>query len=121
MPLSEHEERVLAEMERRLVAEDPRFVARTQRAGQRVDRASSGDRDLAWRLRGSVAGAVLGFLGLLGLTFSLWWGVAGFALLLVSVTVLVSTLRTRREQLLAEAERDAASADDDGHPSNGLR
>ncbi|MBY5163229.1 DUF3040 domain-containing protein [Salsipaludibacter albus] len=122
MPLSEHEERVLAEMERRLVAEDPRFVARTQRAGQRVDRATEGTRDLAWRLRASVAGVVLGVLSLLGLTFSVWFGVAGFALLLVSVTVLVSTLRTRRDQALAGADgRDNASADDDGHPSNGLR
>lgn len=121
MPLSEHEERVLAEMERRLVAEDPRFVARTQRAGQKVDRAS-GSPDLAWRLRGSVAGIVVGVVALLGLTFSLWWGVLGFALLLGSVTVLVQTLRIRRDQLLADADRGSAeSADDDGRPSNGLR
>lgn len=31
MPLSEHEERILAEIEQQLAAEDPRFVARARR------------------------------------------------------------------------------------------
>ncbi len=31
MPLSEHEERILAEIERQLAADDPRFAARSRR------------------------------------------------------------------------------------------
>lgn len=119
MSLSEHEERVLAEMERRLVAEDPRFVARTERAVQKVDRASSPLGSTTTRLRRSSIGIVIGLACLLGLTFHLAFGVVGFALLLVSLTDLVGALRVRRDALEATGPSGSASQDDDR--SNGLR
>jgi protein-S-isoprenylcysteine O-methyltransferase Ste14 len=53
MPLSEHEEQILAEIERQLAEEDPRFVARARR--RRIGRLS---RTVRLRLA-----AVLGFIG----------------------------------------------------------
>lgn len=122
MPLSEHEERVLAEMERRLVQDDPRFVARTERAAQRADRAGGPLTGTTRRIRRASVGIVVGIACLLGLTFQLALGVVGFALLLVSLYDLVGALRIRREaaEVLAETADPAHRADDDGRAS-GLR
>ena len=84
MPLSEHEERILAEIERQLAREDPRFVARTRRS------SSEGSRTR--RIRWSVVGFVVGLLLLLGITFHIAFGFAGFALMLVSVVVGLSAV-----------------------------
>lgn len=120
MPLSEHEERVLAEMERRLAADDPRFVARTDRAVQKVDRAGSPVASSSRRIRRASIGIVVGFAFLLGLTFHIALGVVGFAMLLVAITDLVGALRRRREAQDAVAHAESAAADDDDL-SNGLR
>lgn len=120
MPLSEHEERVLAEMESRLAADDPRFVARTDRAVQKVDRAGSPIASSGRRIRRASIGIVVGIACLLALTFHIAMGVVGFALLLVAITDLVGALRVRREAQDALAHADSASAGDDDL-SNGLR
>lgn len=90
MPLSEHEERILAEIERQLAAEDPRFVARARRSRRGPSRAL--------RLRLAVAMAVLGLLSLLGLTFSILWGAVGMALLLGAILLGATALRERAEE-----------------------
>lgn len=76
MPLSEHEERMLAEIERQLEEEDPGLMDRARRAVVS---------DSTRRLRFAAAGFVLGLVLLLGLTFHLALGLVGFALMLVSV------------------------------------
>lgn len=89
MPLSEHEERILAEIERQLEHEDPRFVSRarrTPRGGGPV------------RLRAAVAAFVLGFLCLLGLVLHIAFGFVGFALMFGAVVVAVPELQRRRER-----------------------
>lgn len=86
MPLSEHEERILAEIERQLASEDPSFASRTQRRRRSV-------RSPVWRLRLAVAAFVVGFLCLLGITFALALGVIGFALMFTAVVVGASVLR----------------------------
>lgn len=86
MPLSEHEERILAEIERNLKAEDPQFVQRTKRAVGGVSPAR--------RLRWSLVGFVVGLICLLGLTFNILFGFLGFALMLTSVMVGVEALRS---------------------------
>lgn len=123
MPLSEHEERVLAEMERRLVEDDPRFVARAQRTAKRADRASGPVTDTTRRLRRATIGIVLGVACVLGLTFQLALGVVGFALLLVSIYDLVGALRIRREaaEALGGQAHDPAHPADDDDRSNGIR
>lgn len=84
MPLSEHEENILAEIERRLAADDPDFVERARKTSP-VDRRVR-------RLLVALGGFAVGFVMLLGLTIHLAIGAAGFALMLVSVVVGVSAL-----------------------------
>jgi uncharacterized membrane protein YGL010W len=91
MPLSEHEQRMFAEIERQLVEDDPRFVARTRR------------RLAAWspevRLRGAIVLGVMGLLGVFALTFDLVFGVIGMALLLTAILVGASAANDRTRAL----------------------
>lgn len=106
MPLSEHEERVLAEIERQLAEEDPGLMARARRAAPGDPRT---------RLRWAAVGFVLGLLSLLGLTFHLLFGVVGFALMLVSVVVGADTLRRQGSAAARRWRRrldDAFNGDD---------
>lgn len=85
MPLSEHEERILAEIERRLSEEDPRFVQRARKAVTR-------DRRVV-RMRLAAVGFALGVVLLLAITFHIALGVAGFALMFASVLLAASAVR----------------------------
>ncbi len=87
MPLSEHEERILAEIERQLEHDDPRFVSRARRT-----RRPGGPR----RLRFALAAFVLGFLCLLGLVLHIAFGFVGFTLMFGAVVVAVPELQRRR-------------------------
>jgi hypothetical protein len=87
MPLSEHEQRMFAEIERQLVADDPRFVARTRR------RLTAWSPDV--RIRMAAVLGVLGLLGVLALTFDLLFGIAGMALLLTAIVVGIGALNER--------------------------
>lgn len=82
MPLSEHEERILAEIQRQLEREDPAFVSRTRRTGAVAIRRW-------WAVLGVLAGVAL----LLAVTFSVALALVGFVVLLVSVTTLVRSAR----------------------------
>lgn len=107
MPLSEHEERVLAEIERQLAAEDPGFVARTRRGAR--PRARAQRPHGRTRIVLAAVGVVVGLVSLLALTYHVAFGLAGFAILLGSTTVLVQALR-------AEAESRAGRDDARGQP-----
>ena len=85
MPLSEHEERALAEIERRLYEDAPRFVATVS--------TSTVARVHLRRIRLAVVGFLAGLVLLLGLTFNLAFGVIGFALMLVSLIAGASAMR----------------------------
>jgi hypothetical protein len=101
MPLSEHEQRLLAQMEQALYAEDPTFAnnLRTTSAG----RAS----------RGKAAFGVLAVLGGMGLviagvaTMIIALGVVGFVVMLVGAVVAFSAF-SAPAALPASAEGDAA-------------
>jgi hypothetical protein len=88
MPLSDHEQRILAEIERRLLEEDPKFAHQV---------GSSFRAHLARRLKLAVAGFVLGLVVLVvGVTLSyVALGVAGFVIMLASVFLFVRTMRRR--------------------------
>ncbi len=87
MPLSEHEQRILAEIERRLLEEDPKFAHSV---------GSSFRAHLARRLKLAGAAFVLGLVILLaGFLKSPYLGLAGFALMLFAIFDFVRTLRRR--------------------------
>jgi hypothetical protein len=97
MPLSEHEQRILAEIERRLLEEDPKFAHQV---------GSSFRAHLARRLKLAVAGFIIGLVVLVaGFVQNVAVGVAGFVIMLASVFVFVRTMRRR-----ATVERPVAGA-----------
>lgn len=86
MPLSDHEERILAEIERRFYEEDPAFahtvrsIARSARTGVRLP----------------VVGMVCGLALIVAfLARSTPVALVGFALFIASATILVQVLRAR--------------------------
>jgi hypothetical protein len=87
MPLSEHEQRILAEIEKRLLEEDPKFAHQV---------GSSFQLHLARRLKLAVAGFVLGLIIVAaGFIRNPALGVAGFVVMLVAVFEFVRVLRRR--------------------------
>jgi hypothetical protein len=98
MPLSEHEQRILAEIERRLLEEDPKFAHQV---------GSSFRAHLGRRLKLAVAGFILGLVVVISSTFleTVAVGVAGFVIMLASVFVFVRTMHRR-----ATVERPVAGA-----------
>jgi uncharacterized membrane protein YkgB len=86
VPLSEHEHRVLQQMEQALSAQDPTFVSQMRRA--RVTAVA--------RITIGVVGVLVG-LGLLlvGVNTTAWLGVAGFALMVTSASFAVTAPRWR--------------------------
>jgi hypothetical protein len=88
MPLSEHEQRILAEIERRLLEEDPKFAHQV---------GSSFRAHLGRRLKLAVAGFILGLVIVVSSTFfeNVAIGVAGFVIMLACVFLFVRTMRRR--------------------------
>ena len=75
MPLSEHEQRILADIEARLRADDPRFA---ETVG-----TTTVSKHLRNRLKLDMLGFFVGFaLLFVGILVNLLWGVLGFALML---------------------------------------
>jgi Protein of unknown function (DUF3040) len=85
MPLSEHEQRVLEDIERRLQQEDPRFA-------QQVSRTSLYSH-LSRRIRWGVLGFLAGFVMLLLFIVSMWIALAGFGVMLASALFIYHQLR----------------------------
>ncbi len=97
MPLSEHEQRLLEQMERALYAEDPKFAT-----SMRSARGGAGDRR---RIVIGVVGLLVG-LGLLvaGVAAKLVIvGVLGFLAMLGGIWLVISALRPAPEQAAASA------------------
>jgi hypothetical protein len=90
MPLSEHEERILAEIERQLAAEDPRFASRSRRA---VGSIGTWSRTL--RLRLAIGLAIVGVLCILGLAAHIAFAAVGMVMLLAAIIVGATAVRER--------------------------
>jgi len=98
MPLSEHEQRILEEIERRLAEEDPRLV-------QSVAKATLASHALR-RIRWGIAGFVVGLALLPLIVWSVWFGLASFVFMLMSALVIYQYLkRVGRDQLRSYGER----------------
>jgi hypothetical protein len=76
MPLSDRERQILSDIEARLRAEDPRFAQHVA-----TETVSTHARR---QIRLATVGFVVGFLLLFGIIASIWIGLAGFALMLLS-------------------------------------
>ncbi len=97
MPLTPHEQRILEEIERRLAEEDPRLV-------ESVSKATVTAHALR-RIRWGLAGFVAGFVLLLLFVASIWFALAGFALMLGSGLIVYQHLRRMgKDQLRTHAQ-----------------
>ena len=83
--LSDHEQRILAEIERNLKAEDPDFVRQVSEARP--------TKDAARLLRLSILGLLAGLALLVGYLTNLGLGVLGFLVMLASVVGIVTSVR----------------------------
>ena len=102
MPLSEHEQRLLEQMERALYAEDPKFASSLRSAGPRP-----GSR------RRAAVGVLMALVGV-GLlitgaaTSIVVVGVVGFLAMLFGTFLVITTLRAQPETAAAQNAKPAA-------------
>ena len=89
MPLSEHEQQLLEQMEQALYAEDPKFASQMQGAGARAAARR--------RVAIGVVGVVVGLaLVLVGVNTTMWVGAIGFAVMVASAVLAVTPPRKAR-------------------------
>ena len=94
MPLSEHEQRILEEIEQRLAEDDPRLVEQVGRTDLYTH--------LARRIRLSAVAFVLGFVLLLLFVVSPWLAAAGFVVMIGSALLIYRYLgQLGRDQIRA--------------------
>lgn len=95
MPLSDHEQRILDEIERRLAEEDPRLVESVRR--------NSLTTHLLRKIRWGIVAFAFGFAMLLLFFLNQWAALAGFVVMLTSsLTVYHYLRRMGRDQLRPE-------------------
>jgi xanthine/uracil/vitamin C permease (AzgA family) len=95
MPLSEHEQRILEEIEKRLQEEDPRLAEAVAR--------SSLYAHIARRIRWGVLAFVIGFVMLLLFFLEVWVAIIGFGVMLASALLIYHQLRRlSRDQPIPE-------------------
>ena len=99
MTLSEHEQRILDEIEKRLKEEDPRFADVVGRVSAHPGR----------RVRLGVLAFVAGFVMLMLFALSVWVAIAGFAVMLASALLVYHQLRLLGRDQLREYGRGSSS------------
>ncbi len=89
MPLSEHEQQLLEQMEQALYAEDPKFASQMQGSGARAAARR--------RIAVGVVGGIVGLaLVLVGVNTQIWAvGAAGFAIMVAAVAYAVTPQRRK--------------------------
>lgn len=95
MPLSEHEQRLLEQMERALYAEDPKFASSLRSAGPRPGnrrKAAIGVLTLLVGMGLLIAGPVTSIVAL---------GVVGFVVMLVGTMLVISAMRAEPAEATA--------------------
>jgi DUF3040 family protein len=100
MPLSEHEQRILDEIEKRLAEEDPRLVESVTRTSLITHHL----RRIRWSLVAFVGGFVLLMLFALP-RFGIWAAVGGFAVMLASALLVYHYLKQMGRDQLRQIER----------------
>lgn len=102
MPLSEHEQKLLEQIERELVNDDPKFVSSVRSA----DSKARARRKLVWAVLLGILG--LGLLVMGAVTATVWIGVLGFLVMFGGATLGVLNVGT-------------ASAKTTGTPTSGAK
>jgi hypothetical protein len=100
MPLSEHEQRILDEIERRLSEEDPRLAQSVKKTSLTTH--------LLRRIRWGLVAFAAGFVLLLSFAFNLWVAVAGFAVMLGAALLVYHYLKRMGRDQLRSIERGSA-------------
>jgi len=104
VPLSEHEQHQLEQMEQALYAEDPKFASQMQGSAARA------------RLRHRILIAAVGVIGGLGFVFlgvslaNPWWGALGFALMVGGVVFAITPAKAPKAGLGAVAQDGSVRA-----------
>ena len=102
MPLSDHEQRILDEIERKLAEDDPTFVEQVGRTDLYTH--------LSRRIRLSALAFVAGFVMLLLFVASVWLAAFGFVIMLLSAVMIYRYLgQLGRDQLRAMQTEGALS------------
>lgn len=96
--LSEHEQRILQEIERSLAAEDPDIERRLRTVDPNRDRRL---------MRLGVVGLIAGLVLMLGFTRELAFGVVGFLLMLASAVVIGTAVKQMSVSTPSRAVRSA--------------
>lgn len=108
MPLSEHEQRMLEQLEQALVADDPKFASNMEGTPR------GGPTRVRWII--GVVGVLVGLgLVLVGIQTTLWVGVGGFAVMVAAVALALTP--PRRGGKLAVVRADGTK----GPASSGRR
>lgn len=115
MPLSDHEQRLLDEIEHALCAEDPKFASTVRSVGVR----SRTRRRLLLCVLGILAGLGLVLIGLVSTLIAL--SVVGFVLVVISCGAVVRILRPHAGPPSAEDARPAAGRKASPPRGGGLR
>jgi hypothetical protein len=104
VPLSEHEQHLLEQMEQALYAEDPKFASQMQGSAARARLR----RSLIIGAAGVIAGLGFVFLGVAkGLV---WWGAIGFALMVGGVAYAIRPAKAPKATLGAVAKDGSVRA-----------
>jgi hypothetical protein len=115
VPLSEHEQHLLEQMEQALYAEDPKFASQMQGSAARARIR----RGLAIGAAGIVVGLGLVVLGVAGQF--IWWGAIGFALMVGGVAYAISPPKVPKVKLGAVTEDGSVRAHEPAGRSGKLR
>jgi Protein of unknown function (DUF3040) len=113
VPLSEHEQKLLEQIEQALYAEDPKFAASVRSARSR----KLGRRWILWSILGVLAGLGLVLVGLLAKLVVL--GIVGFVLIVAACAYGASMLR--RGSTTGSGTNPAAASGGTKNRSGGLR
>jgi Flp pilus assembly protein TadB len=107
MPLSDHEQRILEEIERRLAEEDPRLAEQVSNTSLYTH--------LARRIRWASLTFLVGFVMLLLFALSLWVAAVGFALMLLSTLLIYRYLKQMGRDQVRALQQGSRRAPSSGH------
>ena len=114
MPLSEHEQQLLEQMEQALYAEDPKFASQMQGAGARA----AARRRLVIGGVGVAAGLAL---VLVGVNTTMWIGAVGFALMVAAVAFALTPPRRKGRLGTVQPDGSVRHAATQAKPSSRAR